>query len=53
MKFNISEAEPPADVKDALKKYSDDGIHMTADQLRRFLEEYQGDDGHDASISEA
>ncbi|KAI3682128.1 hypothetical protein L2E82_50160 [Cichorium intybus] len=52
-KFKISEAEPPSDVKDAFKKYSDDGIHMTPDQLRRFLEEYQGDDGHDASISEA
>ena len=52
-KFKVSEAEPPTDVKEAFKKYSGDGIHMTADQLRRFLVEYQGDDGHYASISEA
>ena len=52
-KFKISEAEPPTDVKEAFKKYSDDGIHMTADQLRRFLEDYQGDNEHDSSISEA
>ncbi|CAI9298025.1 unnamed protein product [Lactuca saligna] len=47
-KFKISEAEPPTDVKEAFKKYSGDGIHMTTDQFRRFLEEYQGDDGHEA-----
>ncbi|KAI3682129.1 hypothetical protein L2E82_50161 [Cichorium intybus] len=52
-KFKISDAEPPTDVKEAFKKYSGDGIQMTADQLRRFLKEYQCDDSHDASISKA
>ncbi|XP_023745045.1 phosphoinositide phospholipase C 4 [Lactuca sativa] len=47
-KFKRSEAEPPTDVKEAFKKYSGDGIHMTADQFRRFLEEYQADDGQEA-----
>ncbi|KAL4574132.1 hypothetical protein LXL04_020987 [Taraxacum kok-saghyz] len=32
-KFKISEAESPTNVKDAFKKYSGNGIHMTADQL--------------------
>ncbi|CAI9288105.1 unnamed protein product [Lactuca saligna] len=49
-KFKVTEADPPPDVKEAFGKYSDDGIHMTADQLRRFIEECQGGDG--VSISD-
>ncbi|KAM6578239.1 hypothetical protein CsatB_030076 [Cannabis sativa] len=43
-KYRITEAEPPSDVKDAFKKYSEGGNHMNADQLRQFLVEFQGDD---------
>ncbi|KAI3694659.1 hypothetical protein L1987_77627 [Smallanthus sonchifolius] len=52
-KFKVTEAEPPSDVKEAFTNYSGDGIHMTADQLRRFLEEQHGGDGDTVSISEA
>ncbi|XP_059660871.1 phosphoinositide phospholipase C 4-like [Cornus florida] len=44
-RFKITEAEPPADVKEAFKKYSEGGSHMTAEQLRQFLMEVQGDAG--------
>lgn len=50
-KFKITEAEPPADVKEAFKKYAEGGTHMTSEQLRRFLVEIQGESG--ASISDA
>ncbi|KAJ4725581.1 Phosphoinositide phospholipase C [Melia azedarach] len=50
-KFRVTEAEPPADVKDAFKKYAEGGTYMTAEQLRRFLVDVQGDGG--ASISDA
>uniref|UniRef100_A0A5B6YSH2 Phosphoinositide phospholipase C n=1 Tax=Davidia involucrata TaxID=16924 RepID=A0A5B6YSH2_DAVIN len=50
-KFRITEAEPPPDVKEAFKKYSEGGVHMTAEQLRRFLVEIQGESG--ATISDA
>ena len=46
------EAEPPADVKEAFKKYADGGTHMTAEQLRRFLVEFQGDGSVSLSDSE-
>lgn len=48
-KFKVTEADPPPDVKEAFGKYSD-GIHMTADQLRRFIVECQSGDG--VSISD-
>ncbi|XP_059660869.1 phosphoinositide phospholipase C 4-like [Cornus florida] len=51
-KFKITEAEPPADVKEAFKKYSEGGSHMTAEQLRRFLMEVQGDAGATIADSE-
>ncbi|XP_059429768.1 phosphoinositide phospholipase C 4-like [Corylus avellana] len=50
-RFKATEAEPPADVKGAFKKYAEGGSHMTAEQLRRFLVEVQGKSG--ASISDA
>lgn len=37
------EAEPPEDVKEAFKKYAEGGTQMTAEQLRRFLVEFQSD----------
>ncbi|KAK1420850.1 hypothetical protein QVD17_22752 [Tagetes erecta] len=49
-KFNITEAEPPSDIKQAFKNYSNDGHHMTADHFRRFLED---DQGHAVSLSDA
>ncbi|KAK9059565.1 hypothetical protein SSX86_020269 [Deinandra increscens subsp. villosa] len=53
VKFEVTEAEPPSDVREAFSKYSGDGAHMTADQLRRFLEENHGGDGGNVSISHA
>ncbi|KAH9701718.1 phosphoinositide phospholipase C 4 [Citrus sinensis] len=50
-KFRVTEAGPPGDVKEAFNKYAEGGTHMTAEQLRRFLLEVQGDDG--GSISDA
>nr|XP_043619475.1 phosphoinositide phospholipase C 4-like [Erigeron canadensis] len=41
-KFKVTEADPPSDVKELFKKYSGDGVYMTVDQLRLFLEEYNG-----------
>lgn len=44
-KFRWAEAEPPLDIKRAFESYADaaGGAHMTADGLRRFLVEGQGD----------
>ncbi|CAH9074726.1 unnamed protein product [Cuscuta europaea] len=41
-KFRVKEAQPPADVKEAFNKYAEQGTHMSAEQLRRFLVEEQG-----------
>lgn len=54
----MTEAEPPADVKEAFKKYAEGGTHLTSEQLRRFLVEVQrevdattdGADGTDAIL---
>lgn len=43
-RYRITEAEPPSDVKEAFKKYSEGGTHMNAEQLRRFLAEVQADE---------
>ncbi|KAF8402650.1 hypothetical protein HHK36_010739 [Tetracentron sinense] len=50
-KFRIREAEPPLDVKEAFATFSEGGAQMTAEQLRQFLVEFQGD--LDATISDA
>lgn len=42
-KFRWSEAEPPEDVRAAFRSYAAGGTHMTADQLRKFLVEQQGE----------
>ncbi|XP_071696710.1 phosphoinositide phospholipase C 6-like isoform X2 [Rutidosis leptorrhynchoides] len=48
--FKITESEPPDDVREAFKKYSGDGINMSADQFRRFLDEFHNEQ---VSIAEA
>ncbi|KAK4492094.1 hypothetical protein RD792_002891 [Penstemon davidsonii] len=47
-KFRVTEADPPPDVKEAFGKYAEGGTHMTAEQLRRFLVEVQGEVENDA-----
>ncbi|WOL08486.1 phosphoinositide phospholipase C 2-like [Canna indica] len=48
-KFRWNEAEPPEDVKAAFSSHAaEDGAHMPADQLRRFLAEAQRDADVDA-----
>ncbi|KAB2616540.1 phosphoinositide phospholipase C 4-like [Pyrus ussuriensis x Pyrus communis] len=52
-KFRVKEEEPPRDVKEAFEKYAEGGTQMTAEQLRRFLAELQGEkDGGGASVSD-
>ncbi|GFY84488.1 phosphoinositide-specific phospholipase C family protein [Actinidia rufa] len=49
-KFRISEAEPPADVKEAFTRFAGRGsTHMSAYQFLRFLVEAQEEDGCVAS----
>ncbi|RVW56588.1 Phosphoinositide phospholipase C 4 [Vitis vinifera] len=50
-KFRLTEAEPPTDVKEAFRRYTEGGTHMTAEQLLRFLVEGQNDVA--ATISDA
>lgn len=44
-KFKITEAGPPADVRDAFSRFAGGSDHMSADQLRRFMEDHQGESG--------
>ncbi|KAL6967682.1 phosphoinositide phospholipase C [Sarracenia purpurea var. burkii] len=50
-RFKITEVEPPLDVKEAFKKYSEGGNQMTAEHFRRYLAEVQGEAG--ATIADA
>lgn len=50
-RFRVTEAEPPPDVKEVFKTYSEGGAQMTAEHLRRFLVEVQGEAG--ATIADA
>ncbi|KAL3850590.1 hypothetical protein ACJIZ3_012472 [Penstemon smallii] len=50
-KFRVTEADPPPDVKEAFGKYAEGGTHMTAEQLRRFLVEVQGELENDAAAT--
>ncbi|XP_057788882.1 phosphoinositide phospholipase C 6-like isoform X2 [Salvia miltiorrhiza] len=43
-KFKISELQAPPDVRAAFVKYAEGAEHMTAEQLRKFLVEYQGEE---------
>lgn len=42
-KFRVTEAEPPSDVKEAFKKYAENGNQMNSEQLLKFLIEVQGE----------
>lgn len=44
-KFKIKDLGPPNDVKRAFSDFADGGAHMSADQLRRFMAEHQGEVG--------
>ncbi|PON37567.1 Phosphoinositide phospholipase C family [Parasponia andersonii] len=44
-KFKIKEAGPPEDVKQAFSHFAAGGTDMSADQLRRFMVEHQGEMG--------
>ncbi|XP_074560129.1 phosphoinositide phospholipase C 4-like, partial [Curcuma longa] len=50
-KFRWSEAQPPEDVKAVFASYAEGGVHMSADQFRRFLVEAQGEIG--ATVADA
>lgn len=52
-KFRVTEAEPPRDVKEAFNKYAEGGTHMTAEQLQRFLLEFQADGGVGGGAAES
>ncbi|KAI3461660.1 hypothetical protein Pfo_018323 [Paulownia fortunei] len=52
-KFRVTEVEPPEDVKEAFRKYAEGGTHMTAEQLRRFLVEAQGESDDATAAAEA
>lgn len=51
-KFRISEVEPPMDVKEAFATFAEGESHMSADQLRRFRMEFQGEGGCTLSDAE-
>ncbi|KAE8714835.1 Phosphoinositide phospholipase C 6 [Hibiscus syriacus] len=42
-KFKINEVKPPPDVNKAFSLFTDESVHMNADQLRRFLVVHQND----------
>ncbi|KAK4480705.1 hypothetical protein RD792_013787 [Penstemon davidsonii] len=44
-KFKINEPEPPPDVRAAFIRYAEGAANMTADQLLKFLVEYQREEG--------
>ncbi|KAL5710203.1 phosphoinositide phospholipase C [Ranunculus cassubicifolius] len=50
-RFKINEVEPPFDVRQAFSKYTDGANLMTAEQLLRFLIEFQGETS--ATIADA
>lgn len=52
-KFKIIEAEPPSEVKEAFKKYSGDQGYMTAEKLKEFMIEVQGEIGVTIEDAEA
>ncbi|WOL18657.1 hypothetical protein Cni_G27454 [Canna indica] len=50
-KFESRAAQPPTDVRDAFAGYAGRAAHMSADQLRRFLVEEQGESA--ATVADA
>ncbi|KAK3020651.1 hypothetical protein RJ639_046244 [Escallonia herrerae] len=51
-KFKIREVEPPPDLRGAFERYSSGATHLSADQLLRFLIEFQGEEGCTVSDAE-
>ncbi|KAL2227419.1 phosphoinositide phospholipase C 6 [Sesamum indicum] len=52
-KFKVSESQPPPDVREAFWRYTDGGSSMTAEQLLKFLVEYQKEESSTAEDAEA
>uniref|UniRef100_A0A7N0U3S9 Phosphoinositide phospholipase C n=1 Tax=Kalanchoe fedtschenkoi TaxID=63787 RepID=A0A7N0U3S9_KALFE len=52
-KFKITEAEPPSEVKAAFMKYAAETGYMTAEQLREFMVDVQGEVGVTVEDAEA
>ncbi|KAL0452733.1 UNVERIFIED_CONTAM: Phosphoinositide phospholipase C 6 [Sesamum latifolium] len=52
-KFKISEWQPPPEVGGAFRRYAEGADYMTADQLRKFLVEYQREDEEGCSAADA
>ncbi|KAH6777799.1 Phosphoinositide-specific phospholipase C family protein [Perilla frutescens var. frutescens] len=52
-KFKISELQAPPDVRAAFIKYAEGADNMAADQLHKFLVEYQGEEGCTTADAEA
>lgn len=52
-KFKITEVGPPPDVRDAFSTFSAGADHLSADQLRRFMAEHQGEPGVTVTEAEA
>ncbi|KAL0401209.1 UNVERIFIED_CONTAM: Phosphoinositide phospholipase C 2 [Sesamum latifolium] len=52
-KFKVSEAQPPPDVREAFWRYTDGSSSMTAEQLLKFLVEYQKEESSTAEDAEA
>ncbi|CAM8955363.1 unnamed protein product [Rhodiola kirilowii] len=50
--FKINEVKPPQDVKDVFSKFCEGSDSMSADQFRKFLIQFQGDECRDVSDAE-
>lgn len=51
-KFKIKDNGPPPDVSEAFSVYTENGSHMSADQLLRFLVDFQGEVGATLSMTD-
>lgn len=51
-KFKMNDTGPPPDVSEAFSVFSESGTHMSADQLLRFLIDFQGEVGCTLSDAE-
>ncbi|KAL0317074.1 UNVERIFIED_CONTAM: Phosphoinositide phospholipase C 6 [Sesamum angustifolium] len=52
-KFKVSESQPPPDVREAFWRYTEGSSSMTAEQLLKFLVEYQKEESSSAEDAEA
>lgn len=51
-KFKMNDNGPPPDVVEAFSIYTEDGSQMSADQLLRFLVDFQGETGYTLSMTQ-